>query len=88
MLTQDFKENKKSFLKNVQELANNNKQVIDYIVNSNMIDTIENHYSERQKQVVKEILKYLGEIEEEKKVGDIAEFFIHLYLKINKYEQY
>lgn len=59
MLTQDFKENKKSFLKNVQELANNNKQVIDYIVNSNMIDTIENHYSERQKQVVKEILKYL-----------------------------
>lgn len=59
MLTQDLKENKKSFLKNVQELANNNKQVIDYIVNSNMIDTIENHYSERQKQVVKEILKYL-----------------------------
>ena len=59
MLTQDFKENKKSFRKNVQELANNNKQVIDYIVNSNMIDTIENHYSERQKQVVKEILKYL-----------------------------
>lgn len=43
----------------MQELANNNKQVIDYIVNSNMIDTIENHYSERQKQVVKEILKYL-----------------------------
>ena len=59
MLTQYLKENKKSFLKNVQELANNNKQVIDYIVNSNMIDTIENHYSERQKQVVKEILKYL-----------------------------
>ena len=30
----------------------------------------------------------LVKIEEEKKVGAIAEFFIHLYLKINKYEQY
>ena len=59
MLTQDIKENKRNFLNNIQELANNNRQVIDYIVNSNMIDTIENHYSERQKQVVKKILKFL-----------------------------
>lgn len=38
--------------------------------------------------VKKEILKYLGEIEEEKKIGAIAEFFVHLYLKMNKYDQY
>ena len=38
--------------------------------------------------VKKEILKYLGDIDEEKKIGAIAEFFIHLYLKINKYNQY
>ena len=38
--------------------------------------------------VKKEILKYLGGIEEEKKIGAIAEFFVHLYLKINKYNQY
>ena len=35
--------------------------------------------------VKKQILKFLGEIEEDKKIGAIAEFFIHLYLKINKY---
>lgn len=38
--------------------------------------------------VKKQILKFLGEIEKDKKIGAIAEFFIHLYLKINKYEQY
>lgn len=59
MLTQDFKENKENFLKNLQGLAIENKQVIDYIVSSNMIENIENHYSERQKQVVNKILNYL-----------------------------
>ncbi len=38
--------------------------------------------------VKKEILKYLGEIEHKKKIGAIAEFFIHLYLKMNGYNQY
>lgn len=43
---------------------------------------------EEIRYVKKEILKYLGEVTEEKKLGAIAEFFIHLYLKMNGYDQY
>lgn len=76
VLTQDLKENKKEFLKNLQGLANNNKQVIDYIISSNMIDNIENQYSERQKKAVKQILKYLqnSQYSEIKKLLKIREF--------------
>lgn len=35
-----------------------------------------------------EILKYLDEVKGDIKIGAIAEFFIHLYLKENGYEQY
>lgn len=56
MLSQDCMENKKEFLKNIQELAVKNKEVIDYILDSDMLNNVENHYSERQKKVVNKIL--------------------------------
>lgn len=42
----------------------------------------------KNSDVKKQILKYLGEMQNDKKIGVIAEFFIHIYLKMNKYEQY
>lgn len=38
--------------------------------------------------VKKEILKYLESKDGERKIGAIAEFFIHLYLNMNGYSQY
>ena len=61
MLSQDCRENKKEFLKNIQEMALKNKEVIRYILDSNMLNNVENHYSERQKQVVNKILVNLKE---------------------------
>ena len=61
MLSQDCRENKKEFLKNIQEMALQNKEVIRYILDSNMLNNVENHYSERQKQVVNKILVNLKE---------------------------
>lgn len=60
IFTQDLKENKKNFLKNIQEFSQNNKDIIKYIINSDMLNNVENHYSERQKKVVKEILNHLN----------------------------
>jgi hypothetical protein len=42
-------------------MALKNKEVIRYILDSNMLNNVENHYSERQKQVVNKILVNLKE---------------------------
>lgn len=59
ILSQDFSENKKDFLKNIQNLAINNKEVIDYIIESNLVYKVENHYSDRQKEITNKIFIYL-----------------------------
>lgn len=59
MLTQDYNENTKEFINNLKGFAKDNKYVITYIVESNMIYTIENHYSERQKNICMQILDFL-----------------------------
>ena len=59
ILDQDLSANKKEFLKNVQNLAVKNKDVINYIIESKMVFELENHYSERQKNVTNDIFIYL-----------------------------
>lgn len=59
ILTQELNENKGKMNDNLQKFSNNNKEVLNYIIDSNMIYTIENHYSERQKKLVVEIIEDL-----------------------------
>ena len=59
ILTQELNENKDEMNDNLQKFSNNNKEVLNYIIDSNMIYTIENHYSERQKKLVVEIIEDL-----------------------------
>ncbi|MGN1326903.1 MAG: glycosyltransferase family 2 protein [Clostridia bacterium] len=59
ILSQELTENKKDFSKNIQEFAEKNKEVIEYIVKSNLVYKAENHYSERQKNVTNKIFTYL-----------------------------
>ena len=80
----DIDENKKIIIINIEEISTE----LEEEINRYITEIWEGYTDGDISDVKKEILKYLGEIEEEKKVGAIAEFFIHLYLKINKYEQY
>lgn len=56
---QDYNENKKDFLKNIENFTLYNIKNIQYIISSNMVYNCENHYSERQKKMVKEIFDFL-----------------------------
>lgn len=55
MVTQDLHANKKEFLKNIEGLAKENQEIISYIVNTDMVNTVENDYSPRQKNIVQNI---------------------------------
>lgn len=59
MLTQDYNENKSHFINNLKSFAKDNNDTIKYILDSNMFYTIENHYSERQKNLCIQILNLL-----------------------------
>ena len=59
MLTQDYNENKNEFNNNLKKFAQENKNTIKYILDSNMFYDIENHYSERQKNLCVQILELL-----------------------------
>ena len=59
MITEDYKANKKEFIANIEKFANKNGSILNYIIESNMISNIENHYSDRQKQVVIKIINLL-----------------------------
>ncbi len=56
MLTQDYNENKNQFISNLKDFVNDNKKTIKYIIDSNMLYIVENHYSERQKKLCVQIL--------------------------------
>ncbi len=57
MLTEDLKNSNESFLKNVNVYGVQNKKIISYILENNLIYTLDNHYSERQKKLTKKILE-------------------------------
>ena len=59
ILDEDLRTNKKEFLKDIQEFAVKNKDIINYILESKMIYNIENHYSPRQKDITNNIFQYL-----------------------------
>ena len=52
MITQDYNANKKEFESHLEGFKKDNKNTIEYIVNTNMVNTEKNDYSERQKQLV------------------------------------
>ena len=52
MITQDYNANKKEFESHLEGFEKDNKNTIEYIVNTNMVNTEKNDYSERQKQLV------------------------------------
>ncbi len=66
MLTQDYNENKNQFISNLKDFVNDNKKIIRYIIDSNMLYIIENHYSERQKKLCMQILNDLLQEDYEK----------------------
>lgn len=80
----DIDENKKIIIINIQEISTELEEEIDKYIT----EIWEGNTNGEIADVKKEILKYLGGIGNDKKIGAIAEFFIHLYLKINKYNQY
>lgn len=80
----EIDENKKIIIIDIENIS----PELENEINKYIIEIWEGNTDSDISIVKKEILKYLGEIEEEKKIGAIAEFFIHLYLKIKKYDQY
>ncbi len=60
MIAQDLHANKKQFDNNIKNFAEENKEVIEYIVKSDMVNKISNEYSPRQKNIVSEIFLYLS----------------------------
>ena len=52
MITQDYNANKKEFESHLEGFKKDNKNTIEYIINTNMVNTEKNDYSERQKQLV------------------------------------
>lgn len=61
ILSENLITNRKEFLKDIQEFAVKNKDIIHYILDSKMIYNIENHYSPRQKDITNNIFKDLSE---------------------------
>jgi len=58
---QDFTENRNEFISNISEFEKNNRDIINYIINTNMVKECENHYSNEQKEIVEKILKLLSQ---------------------------
>lgn len=81
---EDIDEKQKIIIIDIKEISIELEKEIDKYI----IEIWEGNTQGSISDVKKQILKFLGEIEEERKIGAIAEFFVHLYLKINKYEQY
>lgn len=84
VLVYNISDNENIIIINIEEISTE----LECEINKYITEIWEGYTDTEISDVKKEILKYLGEIEDEKKIGAIAEFFIHLYLKMNKYEQY
>lgn len=61
IFVQDINENRKEFLKNIEAFSKDNKELIEYIIKSDMVRSGENHYSERQKALVSNIFNLLSQ---------------------------
>ncbi len=70
IFNQDLSQNRKQFLINIKEFAQNNKEIINYIVNNNITKDNENHYSSREKEIVNDIFVLLSK-EQYKNVKEI-----------------
>lgn len=81
IFTNDLYKNKKDFLNNIQGFANENKEIIEYIINSDMINKLENEYSPRQKNLVNNILVLLSKNEYKKVKGILNQRKIINYLR-------
>lgn len=60
MITQDLHRDKKEFNVNIKKFAEENKEIIEYIIKSDMVNTLNNDYSPRQKNIVKDIFVFLS----------------------------
>ena len=49
---QDFTENRNEFISDISNFEEKNKDIINYIIDSNMVNECENHYSNEQKDTV------------------------------------
>lgn len=60
---QEISENKKEFISNVSKFEKNNKDIINYITEVNMVKECENHYTNEQKEIVEKIFELLSKNE-------------------------
>lgn len=58
---QELDEDKKNFLNSIKEFRKNNIKTLEYIVNTNMVYNLENHYTDRQKKMVSNVFTFLVE---------------------------
>lgn len=58
---QELHEDRKNFLEHIKSFKEKNVKTIEYIVNTNMVYNLENHYTERQKKIVSKVFKFLLE---------------------------
>ena len=58
---QELDEQKKNFLDSIKDFRKNNIKTLEYIVNTNMVYNLENHYTDRQKKMVSNVFTFLVE---------------------------
>ena len=61
IFNEDFNKNKEKFVSNLEDFEKKNKNTINYILESNMLYSLNNGYSERQKKLLQDIFKTLSE---------------------------
>ena len=61
IFNEDFNKNKEKFVSNLEDFEKKNKNTINYILESNMLYSLNNGYSERQKKLMQDIFKALLE---------------------------
>lgn len=71
IFNEDFNKNKEKFVSNLEDFEKKNKNTINYILESNMLYSLNNGYSERQKKLMQDIFKALLEEGDCRKVKKI-----------------
>lgn len=59
ILRQDYNENRSDFINNIQSFAEYNIDVLKYVIETNMLNNIENHYSQKERELTFKILNLL-----------------------------